>query len=213
LLELATVLVVAGLLFGSVLRGMEMVDQARIRDTAADFNALSSAHLAYYDRYKALPGDDPNAARRWASASAREGTGDGVLSGNYNDLPPANPATMTVDASTGESLNFWWHLRLAGFLVGPAGGPTAATPPVNAFGGVIGVQTGGAGLIGLIACSSYLPGKIAIGTETLLDDGRPDTGTLRALRETAPNQSLGAGLPVSAYVENAATRYVLCRGL
>jgi hypothetical protein len=199
------------LLIGGVLRGAEMVNQARIKDTIYDFGAVSSAYLAYYDRYKALPGDDTNAATRWAAFSARSGNGDGVISGSYNDMPPVNPATMTIDASTGESLNFWWHLRLAGFLVGPSSGATAASPPANSFGGVVGVQSAGAGLVGLISCASSVPGKIAIGVESMLDDQRPQAGTMRGLKEVSANQALSAAMPVSNYAEDASTRYVLCR--
>jgi hypothetical protein len=41
--------------------------------------------------------------------SAKNGTGDGFLSGAFQDLPPSgDPLTaLTVDAAQGEILNFW----------------------------------------------------------------------------------------------------------
>jgi prepilin-type N-terminal cleavage/methylation domain-containing protein len=211
LLEIAVVLMIATLLLGGVLRGIEMVNQARIKDTIGDFSGVSSAQLAYYDRYKALPGDDAYAGIRWAQFSARSGNGDGLVSGNYNDPAPADPATMTIDATTGESLNFWWHLRLAGFLVGPSSAAAAAAPPTTSLGGIIGVQSAGAGLVGLISCTSNVPGKIAVGVEAMLDDLRPHVGAMRGMKQAAPNQALSAASPISEYAEDGASQYVLCK--
>ena len=61
LVEIAIVLVLIGLLLGGILKGQEMVNQAKIKNIIADFSGLSAAYLGYQDRYRAVPGDDLNA--------------------------------------------------------------------------------------------------------------------------------------------------------
>ena len=43
-----------------------MITQARIKTIADDFNGITAAYASYYDRYRALPGDDFGAQARWA---------------------------------------------------------------------------------------------------------------------------------------------------
>ena len=46
-----------------------------------DFNGITAAINSYQDRYKALPGDDLNAATRWAGASSGDGNGSASAPG------------------------------------------------------------------------------------------------------------------------------------
>src|SRR3954464_5967210 len=114
LVEIAIVLVIIGLLLGGILKGQEMITQAKIKNIINDFNGLSAAMYSYQDRYRALPGDDRNAASRWNGTSAvMDGTGNGIFdkvtgSETYNN----QPADMTGPP---EVNLFWWHLRLSGF--------------------------------------------------------------------------------------------------
>jgi type II secretory pathway pseudopilin PulG len=210
LAELAVGLVIIGLVLASVLGARAMLIQADIRRVAGDFEALRAAVHVYADRYGALPGDDPLAAGRWATVN---GTGDRRLSGAYDAAPPASGA-LVVDASGGESLGFWWHLRLAG-LVTPAGASASpATQPMNPFGGILGVEWEPLGLRGAAACTSDLPGDAAIGIESALDDGDPVRGNVRVrraapgTRATAAAQALTAGIGT-----DAAERFIVCRRL
>ena len=127
LVEIAIVLVIIGLLLGGILKGQEMITQAKIKNIVADFSGVSAAYYGYQDRYRAVPGDDPNAGLRWAGAVA--GNGDGQIAGKYNSQNAAD-----------ESRLWWAHLRRAGFLAG-----AGTLQPFNAVTGVIGVQTGDGG--------------------------------------------------------------------
>jgi len=214
LAELTIVAVIVTLLVGGVLRGQEMVVQARIRDVTNDLNGVSAAYQIYFDRYKAIPGDDRNGAARWPAFNAKSGGGDGLVSGKYMDPAPLDPtaATFTVDNTQNESLAFWWGMRMAGFVGGPPTGPGAATQPSNAFGGMVGVQTGGLGFSTLIVCSSNVPAVIAGPVDALLDDMRPDTGGVRAYRQSASNEDVMGKAPnVAAYDESSGAQYVLCK--
>jgi prepilin-type N-terminal cleavage/methylation domain-containing protein len=201
LVEIAIVLVVFGLLLGGILKGQEMVVQAKIKNIVADFSGISAAYAAYQDRYRAVPGDDPLAGQRWAGATP--GNGDGQVTGKYNS-----------QSATDESRLWWAHLRRSGFVSG-----AGALQPFNAVTGMIGVQTGDgavpvgaalSGYVSLLVCMASLPDKIAIAIDTQMDDGVPDKGTVRAQLQTAPNPDIGASA-VPAYSETGANVYVLCR--
>src|SRR5665647_3444069 len=68
LVEIAIVLVIIGLLLGGILKGQEMITQAKIKNVINDMNGITAAFNSYQDRYKALPGDDLNASSRWSTA-------------------------------------------------------------------------------------------------------------------------------------------------
>lgn len=220
LAELAIVLVVTGLLLGMLLLGDGIIVQSRIKFIANQFEGLKVALLTYQDRYAALPGDDPRAASRWP-AGAKAGTGDGLIGGSYQAPPPPgdpmatlviNPASVPIPGD-GESLNFWWHLRLAGLIIAP---PTPVTPvaqPLNHYSGVIGVEWAPLGFPRLAICAANLPGEVAIGVENVLDDGDPQRGVIRGVRQTAPNQPIAAATVVATYAAGDANAYILCRRL
>ena len=212
LVEIAIVLVIIGLLLGGILKGQEMITQAKIKNVIADMSGVSAAMYGYQDRYRALPGDDKAAVGRWSSNAVTGGTpGNGVIEGIY--------ASSTL---THESMLFWDHLRRAGFV-----GGTGADNPFNAVSGKIGVQTGdGSGATpvgvlgtaadtnlfsGLIMCTANLPDKIAISVDAQMDDGVGTTGSVRGLLQTQPNMSLAAKGPAATYAEDGVSTYVVCR--
>jgi prepilin-type N-terminal cleavage/methylation domain-containing protein len=123
LVEIAIVLVIIGLLLGGILKGQEMITQAKIKNVIADFSGISAAYYGYQDRYRAIPGDDTGATRWGMTPPARQRHRGGFA---YNS------ATRPT-----ESRLWWEHLRRAGFVAG-----TGAQQPLNAVVGMMGVQTG-----------------------------------------------------------------------
>ena len=201
-------LVIIGLLLGGILKGQEMITQAKIKNIIADFSGISAAYYGYQDRYRAIPGDDrtPRRAgpgRRLPASGQRQ-----RRRRRHLQHAPTPPTSRCI----------WWdHLRRAGFVAG-----NGAQQPSNAFAGQIGVQTGDGArrrsarrcstrrwqrLLGLIMCSANLPDKIAIAVDTQMDDGkaRParcaqgcgNPNIRRALRED--------------YTEDGVNTYVVCR--
>src|SRR5690242_1234307 len=201
LVEIAIVLVIIGLLLGGILKGQEMITQAKIKNAIADFSGISAAYYGYQDRYRAIPGDDPNAAGRWAASgtlpAATAGSGNGVVAGTYNNGGAVCTAAV-------EACSWWDHLRRAGFVAG-----NGVLQPTNAFAGQIGVQTGDnagstvlSGFSGLIICSANIPDKVAIAMDTQMDDGLIGTGTVRAQLQAGPNPTIAATVPAgAAYAE------------
>jgi prepilin-type N-terminal cleavage/methylation domain-containing protein len=223
LVEIAIVLVIIGLLLGGILKGQEMITQAKIKNVIADLNGVSAAMYSYQDRYRALPGDDKGAATRWTSTSP--GNGDGIVNDGYLAAVPATLTGLTAP----ESVFFWHHLRLSGFLAG-----TGADQPFNALSGKMGVQTGDgpaaggtpgavlasagppavAGFTALILCAANYPDKIAISVDAQLDDGIGTTGSVRGMLQTAPNPPITAAASTAVnYVETGTNQYVVCKTL
>ncbi|OFZ87644.1 MAG: hypothetical protein A2V78_08835 [Betaproteobacteria bacterium RBG_16_64_18] len=221
LVEIAIVLVIIGLLLGGILKGQEMITQAKIKNLINDLNGITAAMNSYQDRYRALPGDDKNASTRWVNTTS-SGNGDGVLQDPYLSTVPG-----TLTAQTGpESVFFWHHLRLSGFVSG-----TGADHPFNAVSGKMGVQTGAGlstsaapttapgatltGFGGLILCSGNLPDKVAISIDAQLDDANGATGSVRAATQSGlpPTLDAGAGAAATNYVETGTNIYTLCRQL
>jgi prepilin-type N-terminal cleavage/methylation domain-containing protein len=216
LVEIAIVLVIIGLLLGGILKGQEMITQAKIKNLISDFSGVSVAYHGYVDRYRKIPGDDGDAFTRWGAplpnAPAAGNFNDGTITGGY-------ASTTNND----ESRLFWAHLRKAGFISG-----SDQEQPFNAVAGKLGVQTGDAatppaaalsgagpgagGFTSIIICSANLPDKMAIAVDTQMDDGAPNAGTVRAMQNNAPNPVIVAAA-VAAYQETGSNTYTLCRAL
>jgi prepilin-type N-terminal cleavage/methylation domain-containing protein len=210
LVEIAIVLVIIGLLLGGILKGQEMIIQAKVKNSIQDFSGVSAAYYGYQDRYRAIPGDDIGADRWTSPSTAVKGNGDRVLTGvyggtGYNGAAPANETAL------------WWdHLRRSGFVTGGSG----TANPQNAFNGILGVQQSdgasppsAAGVLGgftnLFLCSTNLPDKVAIALDVQMDDGNPGSGAVRGQQNSG---SLPIAVtPAASYVETGTTDYTLCR--
>ena len=209
LIEIAIVLVIIGLLLGGVLKGTEMINQAKIKNAISDFNGVQAAFYGYQDRFKAMPGDDRGAFARWGAGTA-SGDGNGQLAGPYN-FQLAGAPTITEESNL-----FWQHLRAAGFIPGATTDIESGIQPTNALTGMIGVETatGGAtglGLSGLIICSSNLPAKIAVAIDVQLDDGVALTGQVRGQLQVGLSPSTAG--PSPTYVDTGSNQYLVCKAL
>ena len=217
LVEIAIVLVIIGLLLGGILKGQEMITQAKIKNVVNDFNGITAAVNSYQDRYRALPGDDLNAATRWTAQGAIAGDGNGQFCTGACPNPVVAPNVynnaVTTTVAAPEVNLFWWDLRFAGFVGGTtqSGTGSSASQPSNAANGIMGVQTGGMGFTSNIVCSSNLPDKIAIAVDTQMDDGANTTGQVRGYLQLVPNPPVTA--PAGAYAETGTNQYLLCKTL
>lgn len=212
LVEIAIVLVIIGLLLGGILKGQEMITQAKIKNVVNDFNGITAAVNSYQDRYRALPGDDLNASGRWTGAVS--GNGDGVFGVGATTTYTKYNNVLTAAPVAGEESNlFWWHLRLAGFVAGATSGTAAGQQPANAANGIMGVQTTGLGFTSNLVCASNLPDKIAIAVDTQMDDGTPNGGQVRGQLQSAPSPDVAATSGVSAFAETGTNQYLLCKNL
>ena len=171
LVEMAIVLVIIGLILGGVLKGQELVIQARVKSMINDFNQVTAAYYTYFDRYHSFPGDDKTASNYTESATSCNGDGDGTLEGT------------AYDSTGGENACLWSHLRAAGIVNGAV---TSVNLPENAVGGVTGIQDGGAfaGSLGdngdAVICTDNVPPKLASLMDLAIDDSFSYSGVLQS---------------------------------
>ena len=217
LAELVIVVTLIGLLIGGFIVGNGLLTHARTKFIVNQLEGLRIAVLTYQDRYRALPGDDPRAVTRWV-AGAKDGNGDGRIGGSYQAPPPAGDpmANLVIVPGTGsgESLNFWWHLRLADLVVAPPSVITQVAQPLNPHLGVIGVEWAPFGFPGLAICTANVPGDVAIGVENHLDDGDPRRGMIRAARQNVENEAIAsADATITSFSSDGSEKYILCQRL
>jgi prepilin-type N-terminal cleavage/methylation domain-containing protein len=173
LVEIAIVLVIVGLLIGGVLKGQEMITNAKLKRIESDNAGIAAAMFSYQDRYTQLPGDDPAAVGRFdifaAASGTLDGDGDGLIQGNWvgND---------TLASPAHESAIFWKHLRASGLI---AGDGLVATQPTNAYGGLMGIRDSALDITGHVTVFGNIEGPIAKILEGRLDDGVPDGGRVQ----------------------------------
>ena len=212
LVEIAIVLVIIGLLLGGVLRGQELIDSGKARQVINDMNSISAAYYAYQDRYRALPGDDPN-AHGFANAGPAVGAnaGNGTINLTGNVFAP----TTAVENSF-----FWGHLRYAGFIKGQTDTQAnAQRNAVNAFDQFFGARpsagvlvTAGQAIPSTNVICTGLPTKAAQAVDSNLDDGLPNAGSVRASASAAVNTAPAAA-PATTYDQSTSVYYTVCKAL
>jgi len=180
LVEIAIVLVIVGLLIGGVLKGQEMITNAKLKRVESDNAGIAAAMFSYQDRYLQLPGDDSGADGRFTIyappvvAANVIGDGSGTIDGGWADATSGDITAANTDPETNL---FFAHLRAAGLI---PGGGVDDTKPTNAYGGQIGIQDGALNMSGHVTIFGAIEGPIAKIIEARLDDGAGDTGRLQS---------------------------------
>jgi prepilin-type N-terminal cleavage/methylation domain-containing protein len=207
LIEIAIVLVIIGLLLGGVLKGQEMIENSRIKSVVSDMRGVTAAYNGYYDRYRALPGDELLAtmtARGWTT----------TVGGNGNGVLAVTPAQTFTNA--GEQGAFWQALRASNFMTGDPTQVGVAALPRTGTGGLVGVSISPYQLSGLSTCVSGLTHKQAAGVDTIIDGASAapsnNVGDARAAVGAAPGPVVPtAAVPAAtAYNESLATIWSMC---
>jgi len=204
LVEMAIVLVIVGLLLGGVLKGQELIENARVKDAANMLKGVATAYYSYLDRYGHMPGDDNTVHSRgglWLVT--RPGNGNGMI-----NIGRSQTFLVTPAPPDNEQLSFWQHLRAAGFIKGNVEATGPDVLPRNAWGGLVGVTfdaTHNMPTAGLRVCMQNVPGKAAMALDRQMDDGIPKFGVLRANVGYNSNPLTGAN---EEYLE--AHYYTMC---
>ena len=128
LVEIAIVLVIIGLLLGGILKGQELINNAKVRSVADRQNSLKASWYSFRDRYSYGPGDSKRAGLQVPGAIARtdDQAGDGFV-------------------SVGESPLVMQQLTGAGFLRCPQCTATAPATPdadnslINQYSGIMSI--------------------------------------------------------------------------
>lgn len=219
LVELAIVLFVITLMISTSLKASELINVAQAKKLAAEFKNISTQFYGYQDKYRALPGDDRQAAAHLGLATVLPGNGNGVIDGNWFDQGPGSEASR-----------LWQHLRLAKLTDGPTNLLAPDYDPTNALGKRIGLQSGspdpagspimnaaGQALVGnVVICSRGIPGSLVLSLDASLDDGNPASGSMLATPDNGGAYALGAA-PATAGIGPASDvkadeAYIVCLG-
>lgn len=213
LVELAIVMVIIGLLIGGILKGQELIANARISSTVSQVKGLDAALNTFQDKYNALPGDINNPATRLSGCTAApcNTTGDG--NGRIGT------SLVTAPTNANEEGIMFAHLNAADLISGVDMAGSSATfgrmlPSVKAGGGMW-VSYGAAVpanttltlgrhyaiLNGQIAAPGVATGNLSSTAsaqiDRKLDDGQPQTGSVQTI---GTNCVTGTGI-ASSYDE------------
>jgi len=181
LVELAIVLVIIGIILGAVLKGQELVNNAKTKRLYQQYREIYAAMYTYYDRYGFFPGDDPNVM----APRARGGIWTGLTNGDGNGLIATGAAPTDANyvcAATGsEQCDLWREMRLAGIISGStAAGAASFRNPSHSYGGAIAVNYSTlSGLTANLIQFQSIPAEIAQIIDTQYDDGVYNTGDIR----------------------------------
>lgn len=210
LVEIAIVLVIIGLLLTGILKGQEMIENARVTNMVKDINNMTAAVTSYKSRYRGLPGDDLTTTTTYSSRGWGTTTTFTVDAVNNNNalIGLGGTAVIFPPGAGTEAQNAIRALRYAGFI---EGNPTLDTLPQNAGDGFTALTNNVMGL-GLrnVVCLNGLTGKQAGTLDRLLDDGINSTGNFRA---TVATSTTTVAAPTAADYAEATTGFMVCTPL
>lgn len=233
LVELAIVMVIIGLLIGGVLKGQELIGNARITATVAQFKAVDAALNGFQDKYNALPGDivapDTRLPDCLAAPCNVAGDGNGRIHGTPN---AAANAAMVAPTNANEAGVAYTHLSAGEFIGGVSPdqgfvfGGMLPRLPTNTGGSFISWAGTAAPVTNMRAQRHYLittsdltalpgvgngpfSGVQASQLDTKLDDGDPAAGSLY----TSGTGCRNAGPPVTYITTGGGTCTVAMRVL
>ena len=192
LVEIAIVLVIIGLLLGGILKGQELINNAKVRSVADRQNSLKAAWFGFVDRYNFIPGDSKRAIQLVPEAQAR---------GDVDNPSRAGDGRLSL----GESVLAMQNLTGAGFLRCPqcnglSGANTSNTnatiPPdaenslVNQYSGIMSIwnESNQYAARGVASTSEHgrlqihsgprIPSNILGEVDRKIDDGSPNSGDM-----------------------------------
>ena len=200
LVELAIVLVIVGLIISGVLKGQELLESTRLKASLSQVEGFRAAASTFIEKYNALPGDYPEAndvlakvmGADWGSGcdgADEKCDGDGIIEG---------------DGTTNETLMFWQHLSatnlIKGIQVDNAPGTTVGKylPSASVGGGYTidfeqntGKTTHWLTLgDGKADPEGVVNSQMAREMDAKIDDGRPQTGSVRTSDKNCTTGSL-----------------------
>lgn len=210
LVELAIVMIIIGLLIGGILKGQELINNARVSSSVSQIKAVEAAINTFKDKYAAYPGDIvattariPNCA---AAPCSTAGDGDSLIEVTGNDA-----GAVAANIEGGRA---FIHLAAAGVLSSGGVDPIAAwaagtaLPDLNLGGKIMvgynlatvattGLANGGnlsghylaVGGAGTVMTTVSLKAANVANIDRKLDDGAPNVGSVQAAGTVGPAAS------------------------
>ena len=215
LVELAIAIVIIGLLVGGILKGRELVMQAKVSGTISALQDARVAAETFKKTYGDLPGDITNPGDvipNCTGICTTAGNGNGIIGWGV-------PATFLPGSIGIENTTFWMHMAVAGLMRGINPYPDAmefgTSHPMTPLSGLfIFYQPPFAGLFtdalqtanptgnmlilfdvfGPVNAATEMyniPAPLVQRMDQKLDDGRPNTGQFRAAGHRTTDPTVG----------------------
>jgi prepilin-type N-terminal cleavage/methylation domain-containing protein len=168
LVELAIVLMIIGLLIGGILKGQELINNARVTSTIRQVQSYDAAVTTFRDSYGMLPGDITNPSARIPNCTTTQCN----TAGNNNGR---------IETSNFEYISFWLHLANTNLISGINTAATTNIAPKSLLNGVFHVNQNSSGKNQLEmwdpnADSNTISASQAARMDRKMDDGMPLTG-------------------------------------
>lgn len=109
-------LVIIGLLFGSVLVGQQLIKTSELNSVISDYAKIEASVNTFREKYNCLPGDCINATSfldTEPSGCPDGSTGRGTCNGNGNGFIEYTDFASNIAVANHENFRFWQHLSLA----------------------------------------------------------------------------------------------------
>lgn len=189
LVELAIALVIIGIILAGIIKGQELITNAKIKRVYNEQKEIAAAIYAYKDRYNYLPGDDTQATSKFTNPVVTNGNGNGIIG-----VGAATTAANFACTATGtEQCDMWSEMRQANLISG-----SSFTNPAHSYGGAIAVSYFNAPAVGtgtaLLAHWIHLqnvPAEVAQILDRQYDDGNAGTGTMRGTTDYMATTATG----------------------
>lgn len=230
LIELSIVIIIVGLIAGGIIGGASILENSRNRSQVAQITDNSAALNTFRLKYGYLPGDIPDGTAFGLTHYTTYRNGNGYINDYQNNIP--------ILSAWGEPYEVFRHLSESGLNKGKFAGaagtysfcePTKQFAPLKVgSGGIIATsfQNNVWWYLGLNVCSTtnqllmsalstagVLSPPQARYIDAKLDDGKPQTGNVRAVTATAGTLDVTDGNCVSqtATIYNFAKDTLECR--
>ncbi len=172
LVELAIVLMIIGLLIGGILKGQELIENARSLSLMRQLKSYEAANMTFRSSYGALAGDMTNPGTRIPNCTTSPCNMPGTGNGRLDAYP--------------EPMNFWLHLAKANMISGidTSGTDVYTLLPKTPYGGsaIIGHNGLNTHIMNLYSdLDSDLPllnARQSSQIDRKMDDGNPATGDI-----------------------------------
>lgn len=221
LVELAIVMVIIGLLIGGILKGQELIANAKVTATIGQINGVDGALSTFRDKYGVLPGDMTNGDARIPNCNVAlcgaPGDGNGRIDDrlvgilpigadeNANAFRQMAAADLLSGISSEGAVTFGDGLPAGklggGFFVGFT--PTGAIANFASAGASAGhylTYTGALADVG--PNGGVITASQAATIDRKMDDGLPDSGVIRGnTGGAAPNACITGAAPAEVYDE------------
>ncbi len=230
LVELAIVMTIIGLLIGGILKGQELMENARVTATISQVKSYEAAVTTFRDSYAAIPGDMVGSDERVPGCTVAScqhtgaaGGGNGIVGvtdwGSADDyaaqiVAPINAAAI---AEEGETQMFWTHLLLADLISGITNVPLRAAGQL-AWGESHPAAKLGGGFVAGFADGTVPPGSANLGNgpsglvvmvvQSIIEDPGITAGLqpMTPARAAQIDRRIDDGNPNTGYVQSYGTQ-------